>query len=283
MSRNNASRLGTSVKDGVPDFVATNNSASGKLDFAVPTEFVTLPSKGKYYPEDHPLYNVEEIEIKHMTAKEEDIIASRSLLQKGLIIDRLIESVVLDKRIKAEGLLIGDKNAIMIAARITGFGSEYPISVACPNCGNSGQHEFDLSGLEQTEGNSGNFDVVNMEGRNFEIKLPHTKATVEVKLLTGHEERKLNETMKLRAKKNLPESAVLGMFRSFIISVNGVMNASEVSRFMENLPTRDSRYLRHAYQSIVPNVIMEQVFDCASCGHSGEVNVPLTAEFFWPK
>ena len=279
MSRNNANRLGAPVNDGVPDFVA----ASSKLDFVVPTEFVTLPSKGKYYPEDHPLYNVDEIEIKHMTAKEEDIIASRSLLQKGLIIDRLIESVVLDKRIKAEGLLIGDKNAIMIAARITGFGPEYPISVACPNCGLAGEHEFDLSSLGQTEGDPGKFDVTNIGNRNFEIRLPNTKAVVEVKLLTGREERKLNETMKLRAKKNLPESMVLGMFRSFVISVNGVMNASEVSRFMENLPTRDSRYLRQAYQSIVPNVVMEQSFDCSSCGYAGEVNVPLTAEFFWHK
>ena len=134
MSRN-SDRLGAqSVQSSAPPPQITQNNDANPFSFVVPTEFVELPSKGKYYPEHHPLHNQETIELKHMTAKEEDILTSRALLKKGVALDRLLDSIIIDKRIKGENLFVGDRNAILLAARISGYGSDYSTKITCPSC-----------------------------------------------------------------------------------------------------------------------------------------------------
>ena len=114
----NRERLGASNVQAEPP-APTTNSNEGLMSFVVPTEFVELPSGGRYYPQGHPLHNQETIEIKHMTAREEDLLTSRALLKKGLALDRLLESVIIDKKIRASDLLVGDRNAILISTRIS--------------------------------------------------------------------------------------------------------------------------------------------------------------------
>ena len=114
--RDNSKRV-SAAADPVPTAV---DETRPSLDFSTPTELVDLPSKGRFYPEGHPLHNAETIEIKFMTAKDEDIITSRTLLKKGIVIDRLLQSVIVNKSINVQDLLIGDKNAIVVATRITG-------------------------------------------------------------------------------------------------------------------------------------------------------------------
>ena len=138
--RNNQDRLGT-VPGGDE---APIQQAEQSLQFVTPTEFVDLPSKGRYYPPEHPLHNAEMIEIRHMTAKDEDILTSRSLLKKGIAIDRLLQNVLVDRRVRVEDLLIGDKNAIIIASRITGYGAEYEAGISCPSCASAVQFSFNL-------------------------------------------------------------------------------------------------------------------------------------------
>ena len=124
---------------------AAAEEARPTLDFATPTEFVELPSKGRFYPEGHSLYQQETIEIKYMTAKDEDILTSPTLLKKGMAVDRFLQNVILDKRIKVSSLLSGDKNAILVASRINGFGHEYTTKVTCPACAAVSENAFDLS------------------------------------------------------------------------------------------------------------------------------------------
>ena len=144
--RNNENRLGhREPSDSSPVPQAQQAAQSSPFSFVVPTEFVTLPSKGKYYPEGHPLHGVEVIEVSHMTAKEEDILTSKSLLRKGVAIDRLLQSVIVDKRVDPNGLLIGDKNAIIVATRIHAYGEDYETKVTCPACGTTSNYGFDLS------------------------------------------------------------------------------------------------------------------------------------------
>ncbi len=128
--RNNSDRLQrNSAPDDAPVEAATK---SGNIfDFVAPTEIVDLPSKGKFYPEGHPLHGVDQIEIRFMTAKDEDILSSPTLLKKGIAIDRFLQNIILDKTIDVRSLLIGDKNALIIASRITGFGHEYPVGMTC--------------------------------------------------------------------------------------------------------------------------------------------------------
>ena len=109
-------------------------SPTDTLSFVVPTEFVDLPSAGRFYPPSHPLHNKEHVEIKYMTAKEEDILTSQSLLEKGLALDRLISNLLVNKKINVDSLLVGDKSAILIAARSSGYGADYETDVGCPSC-----------------------------------------------------------------------------------------------------------------------------------------------------
>ena len=129
MSRNNEERFGPRGDAGSESPAA---ALPNPLDFISPTEHVELPSQGKGYPQGHPLHGKETIEIKYMTAKEEDILSSRNLLKKGLAIERLIQSVICDKNVQAKDLLVGDRNAILIAARRSAYGNIYSIKVTCP-------------------------------------------------------------------------------------------------------------------------------------------------------
>lgn len=142
MSRN-SDRLGVDQAthaDTVPE-----QKVFDPLHFIAPTEFVELPSKGIGYLEDHPLHNKETIEIRFMTAKDEDILASRALLKKGIALERFMENIIVDKDIKPGGLFVGDRNAIIIAARRSGYGANYETLVTCPACGAKNTFSFDLN------------------------------------------------------------------------------------------------------------------------------------------
>ena len=115
--------------------------------FTVPRDYVILPSKGRVYPVESPLYNMEEIEVRHLTAADEDILTSRALLRSGKAIDTLLDNVIINKSIRSEELVSGDKNAIMTFLRITGYGPEYNIEISCPGCGEDSKAEFDLTQL----------------------------------------------------------------------------------------------------------------------------------------
>ena len=260
-------------------------ASGGGFSWSVPTQFVTLPSGGKYYPENHPLHNKETVEIKFMTAKEEDILTSKSLLKQGVAIDRLIESVLLDKTINVNSLLVGDKNALIVAARITGYGEEYETKVTCPSCGESDNFSFDLDPDRIKDMGSAleDYSAVQTENNTFVVQVPMTKAKVECRLLTGADEMKTFKETQRKAKKKMTETMLTDQFKSFIVSVNGDSSPLTVRSFIQAMPARDSRHLRTFYSDITPNVDLSQIYECSSCGYSADMEVPLTADFFWPR
>ena len=138
--RNNQDRLNAPPTSADPPIQQAQQTEQ-PLQFVTPTEFVELPSRGKFYPSEHPLHNVETLEVRHMTARDEDILTSRSLLKKGVAIDRFLQNIVVDRRVKVEDLLIGDKNAIIIASRISGYGPRYDANVLCPSCVSSVEYK----------------------------------------------------------------------------------------------------------------------------------------------
>ena len=154
-----------------------------------PTEVVDLPSQGLLYPKDHPLSSGQ-IEIKYMTAKEEDILTSRNLIQKGIVLDKLMESVIIDEKVKLDDLLLGDKNAIMIATRILGYGKDYSVQVEDPNKGEKQEETFDLTQIKDKELDEKLFK----KGQNeFELDLPASKVKITFKLLTHKDEKEIEE------------------------------------------------------------------------------------------
>ena len=252
------------------------------LDFSTPTEI--LPSKGRFYPEGHPLHNQETVEIKYMTAKDEDILTSPSLLKKGLAIDRFIRNILLDKRIGVQTLLSGDKNAILVSSRINGFGADYTTKVNCPACTVPSENTFDLSEVEIYDGDAfEEHDVVTTDHGTFIVKLPRTKFEVEVRLLTNQDENELAAKMKANKKRSAHETNLTDQLRKIIVSINGVEDLGTINQFLANLPAFDSRYLRAAYQKVVPGLDMTQHFACETCGYEKEVDIPLTVDFFWSK
>ena len=281
MSRNNEDRFGSPLAPDqpLPPQEMQQMAQQSAMSYVTPTELVDLPSKGKFYSEGHALHNKSEIEIRHMTAKDEDILVNQSFLKKGIAIDKLLESVIVDKSIKIADLLVGDKNAIVIATRISGYGADYEAKVACPSCGNVEEKEFDLD--EATVYNDASNEAT--ESGTFLITLPKTGAVVEVRPLTGRDEAKLVSSNSTRKKHKL---APLGLTDQMKMYVNGVTmdsNAVPVSEFIDNMPAIDSRYLRTEYKNSLPNVELAQHFECTNCGYEQVLEVPFTTDFFWPK
>jgi hypothetical protein len=253
--------------------------------WSVPTEFVALPSGGRFYPQNHPLHNKTSVEIRYMTAKEEDILTSRALLKEGVALDRMLQSLIIEEGVRIDTLLIGDKNALLVAARRTGYGADYTTSVTCPSCNNTDEFEFDITDPSVTEYEQNieqNAVVLTDEG-NLLITLPMTNAVVECKMLTGADEMRLYKESERKAKRKQATGTMTDMFRSYIVSVNGQESPIVVESFIQALPARDGRILRNTYSACVPNIDLAQEFDCTSCGHTADMEVPLSADFFWPK
>ena len=264
---------------------AVADDAKPSLDFATPTELVDLPSKGKFYSEGHPLYNQETIEIKYMTARDEDILTSPSLLKKGVAIDRFLQNVIRNQRINVNSLLSGDKNAILVASRINGFGADYTTKVTCPNCMAVNEHTFDLDAVEQYSGDvHDGYDIVATDRGTFLVKLPRTELEVEVRLLTSKDENELAAKMQANKKRsNVVETNLTDQLKKVIVSINGVDDMQSIHKVVNNLPAYDSRYLRSAFVRLTPGLDMTQDFTCDSCGFEKEVDIPLTVDFFWSK
>ena len=281
MSRKNKDRLRSSA----PAVPATMQAPEeGGLAYVVPTEFVELPSRGVHYSEDHPFHNTEVVEIRHMTAKDEDILTSRSLLKKGLAIDRLIQSILIDKSVDTDSLLVGDKNALLVQTRIHAYGADYETRALCPACGASGTNNFNLMDVELNYGDE--WAELNVQGPTedgtFMVKLPKSGLTAEVKLLTGYDEKSVLKLIENRRKNKLAETSVTTQMKQFVVSIDGHTDRTQLNHFIDNMPTLDAQYLRVAYNRIVPNVDMTLPYSCAECGTESRLEVPFTADFFWP-
>lgn len=251
------------------------------LNFVVPTEFVELPSKGRFYPEDHPLHMQENIEIRYMTAKDEDILTSKTLLKQGVALERFVNNIMVDKRIKVNSLLVGDKNAIIVAARISGYGAQYQTRIACPACLSNVEYDFDLTRSKVSEGFIVEEEGVQLtENNTLLISLPTTKVEVEVKQLTGVDEKELLKSSGGAKKGNT--LTITKQLKNMIMSVNGNDSQMIIRRFVDTMPARDSRHLRKIYKKASPNIDLTQHFECPECGHEQPLEVPFTADFFWP-
>jgi len=284
--RNNEERLGALNRGENPPIQQPQPPSQPEqaLQFVTPTEFVELPTKGRFYPENHPLYGKDTIEIRYMTAKDEDILTSRTLLKKGIAIDRFLQNIIVDKSIRVEDLLIGDKNAIVVASRISGYGPEYEAKVACPSCMEASNFNFNLLECKIQPGSKHEELGIQMSDDNiFIIHINKMNIDIGVKLMTSKEEMHLIQLMEKKRKKKLPESNLTDQLSIIIVSVDGNKERRYIESFIQHMPAIDSHQLRTLYQHIIPNIDMNQEFTCSECGYEGEVSVPFGATFFWPK
>jgi hypothetical protein len=279
----NKERLGAAQPDTSPPPAHVMQGDPGGFSFVVPTEFVELPSGGRYYGEDHPLHGQDSLEIKQMTAKEEDILTSRTLLKKGVALDRVIQCLIVDKRIDPDSLLVGDRNAIIVAMRVSGYGGDYTTTVTCPACTETQEHFFNLNEVGVYAGDDyGDLGITQNDDGTFDTVLPKTEITVTFKLLDGNDEKSLINGMESDRKRKIPERAVTRQLANVVVAVNGDDSVEALEYLLINIPSMDSRHIRQAYQAAAPNIDLTQHFECSECGHEQPMEVPLSAEFFWP-
>lgn len=240
-----------------------------------PTEIVPLPSGGKYYPDGHPLSSGE-VEVKYMTAKEEDILTSQNLIKQGKVIDVLLDSLV-QGDFDMNDMLIGDKNAVMIAARVLGYGKDYEFEMEDPLTGEKEKQVLDLTTLDHKE--------IDFDG-DYTFELPNSKRVLGWKFITQRDENEISEELKaLRkiTKKSGIEQEVTTRLRKVITSVDGDESVGTINNFVNNeFLSRDSKAFRDYLLSVTPDVDLNIIVDFSS-GEEVEVTVPMTVEFFWPK
>ena len=285
--RNNLDRLGMPNQD----TKQADDAAAAlmqSLSFVVPTEHVDLPSKGLFYPEGHPLYQKDTLEIRYMTAKDEDTLTSRNLLKKGIAVERLLQDLIVDKRITLDQLLIGDKNALIVAARKTAYGSEYNTKVSCPSCGKNQTYEFDLDSCNIYEGCTdeqlNEVSVTRTEKGTFIGSLPILKTPVEIRLLSGKDEQIILQRQKqAQESKNAIETLYSDQLKLMIVSINNVSDPKVLQQAIPLLPAKDSIYIRDLYKAINPTLDLSHNFVCAGCSFETRLELPFTADFFWPK
>ena len=237
-----------------------------------PTEIVDLPSKGYFYPETSPLSSGK-LELKYMTAKEEDILTSQNLIKQGTVIDILLQSLIVDKTVKVEDLLIGDKNAIMVAARILGYGKDYDFTY------DGQEQKVDLTTLKPIELDESQLK----KGSNqFEYVLPKSERKITFKLLTGKDEKNIDAEVKAREKLGGSSTGELTTrLKNIITSIDGNVDRSYINNFVDNeFLSIDSLEFRKHMATVTPDIDMTTTIMVD--GEETEVTIPVTVRFFWP-
>lgn len=245
--------------------------------FTLPTETVELPSLGKVYPLENPLSSGK-IEMKYMTAREEDILTNINLLKQGIAIEKMLQSLI-KSPINYEDLLLGDRNGLLIAARILAYGSSYTFEYYDADQDIKEQVTIELAQLQNKEVNYSLYS-----GKNeFSLELPASKNTVTFKLLTVGDEKKIDQEIKgFKKATNLTAGELTTRLKHQILSVNGDYTASSVRDFVDNyLLAKDSSYLRAYIGDITPDIDLTVNFTLSS-GRDVSESLPLTTDFFFP-
>jgi hypothetical protein len=247
--------------------------------FKFPTEMVELPSKGLLYPEGHPLSSGQ-VEMKYMTAREEDILTNQNYIRSGVVIDKLLQSMIVTK-FDYKDLLVGDKDAIMLAARILGYGKDYEFTYYPEYSDSEEKLTVDLTQLKEKILQEKH---VLVKGKNeFSFKLPATKNEITFKILTHGDEQNIDKEIqglkKIDPKGN---SEVTTRLRHMILSINGDYDKKSIREFIEyGLLAKDSRAFREYFTSISPGIDLKYnyVFDN---GGEEDITIPISTNFFWP-
>ena len=248
----------------------------------IPYDTIKLPSKGLLYPEDHPFSCEEEVGFRPMGATQENILASRGLIKKGTVLPTLLKSSLINADLDPLTLLVGDRAAILLAIRISGFGSDYKIKTRCPSCGFEFSHTFNLSNVE--------YKFLEEEpaqlGKNlFEIQLPRCNKLVKFSLLTDGDDLEISQIAQQRKKRGHGDidTRITDEIFFAIKSVEGNDDRSFIRKFVDKLLSEDLRAFRRYVKTISPGVDMTEEVTCSDCGEAEMHFIPIAAEFLWPE
>lgn len=261
--------------------ISLSNPQTAPSD-AIPSEAVALPSEGRLYPPGHPLHQQQFIEIRPMTARDEDILTSRALFKSGKVIDTLLRSCIVTKGLDVGSMLTGDRNAAIIGIRVSGYGREYDARIECAVCSDKTDIVVDLGELPLKKLPK-DVEPVNPFTNEFAFKLPVSGRMVTFKLPNGTDENEFSQLLSRTSKVGM-ENMVTNRLMMQVVSIDGETDRTKLSGLVRNMVARDSRELRAYMDSINPDVSIVSRFECPTCGEvAEEVDVPLGTQFFWPK
>ena len=259
-------------------------------DYKFPTEIIDLPSKGLVYAKDNPL-STGKIEMKYMTAKEEDILTTQSYIKDGSVLDRLFQSLIISngegQPIKYVDLVTGDKNAIMIAARVLGYGKDYEVEIQDPFSNNKQTDVIDLTQFENKEYDGS--AQVELHKNEFEFTLPTSNRKITFMAMTESKERKVKhevEELKKANRKLKDETSreLTTRLKTMILSVDDEHDQKIINHFVDNeLFAVDSKALRGYINEVVPDIDLNWEFVSEETGERREMLLPMDVTFFWPK
>ncbi len=256
------------------------NSAQQKSESKFPTEVINLPSKGWFYSSDNPLSSGT-LELKQMTAKEEDILTSPNLIEKNIVLDKLLDAVLVDKSIKAEEMLVCDRNAAFFALRRLAYGDIYDAKLTCPRCRKENSISIDLGKMDNKPFD---FSKYTKGTNSFDFALPYGKNNLTFKLLTKIDEDAIERELEVVAKHS-PEVSkeITTRLVYWITSVDGNSDKMKIRRFVENeLLSKDSFALRKHIKETTPEIDSSFEFSCKFCRLERREDTPLGISFFWP-
>jgi len=251
----------------------TNAKTNNEFHFEVPFDVIELPSKGLLYPGKQST-----VKVEYLTAADENILTSPNLLKSGKVLDVLLERKVKDSPVPFSELLLGDRNAIMIWLRATGYGHMYPVRLTDPITAEEFDYEVDLNSLE-----THSLTVDPNENNEFTFDLPVSKKQIKFKLLTVGDERQIVDKTEKRKKatKSLISNTLTYRLERQITEIDGNRDPSYISRFIQVLPAMDSLKFREYADDIDPGIELEVDVEGPS-GENFRSPVPLGLNFFWP-
>jgi len=259
-------------------FDMTDDNRASELSGA--TFFVDLPTKGFPYPEGHPFHNKETIEVKMLTMKEEEILLNSSYSEKGVVVEKLLESIILEKGFNSKEILDSDQLAILLAARVDAYGEDYDVFIECSSCGEEYEAGVDLLKIMSNVVPS---PVEMTDNGTYIVELPKSEKVVEYKVLFPNEVISIRKTTEKMLKMNIKTSEQKEFFKRIIMSVDGNGDREHISKFIDNLRIMDSRFLNQKYIDTLPSLNTTFKSVCTNCSHEQEGGLPIQANFFFPK
>ena len=248
------------------------------LPFVTPEEEVILPSRGEYYPKDHYMHGKESVIIKHMTAKEEDILSTMASSTGGSTFERLISSLLVDKKIEVKSLLEEDKMAILLSARITGYGKEYVSLSYCQNCEKETKHTFDLSKVSIIDPE---VDVMyNPDRDTFTYTTPISSIDLELSNKVLEIEKEIEKEREKKEKYNIPFNQTVSFLQKVIVSANTVVDVDTINKLIQVLPAAEAKGIKNFYNYCRPQLSTLQESQCQVCGNTSEREAPFTWALF---
>lgn len=275
----NTSNEASNVEKNAKDIAKEHNIPEQYLEteFTIPTETVNLPSKGVFYPN-----NKSSVTIKYLTAEEDDILYSGDLIKSGKVLDVLLDKAVMDKDLRPEDMLSGDRNFLLIEMRKTGLGNDYiPGEMQCPSCGQIHEPVIDLDKLNAKE-----IEIMPDGMGEYDVQLPLIKANIKFRFLTGKDEKRLAKTNDTKGGKNVGgikiPKLITEKYIMQIMEVNGNRDKLYIKKFISIMPMKDSAFFREYVRKIEPGLDLSYDFECPNCGAIDNRDIPVTPKLFYP-